>query len=1022
MVVGIFTQIGHSRKYELCVLFAIGVVAMSLVSVEAHNGAVVVAAPTSGVVVDGDLSDWSQSAPGAPAEASNPWHTASPTSGFRSIAHTPQRVQLVEYGAPPVDAADFSATLQTAYDPERQILYVAIQTSDQSVWVDTTAKSTWNSQDGCDIYLALHDTNATMVRQYAIYGDELALGSGTNVEYAVVLTDSSSSYEWGIDLVKIFGPELQSRSNVTLGFDISVSDYDADGSYSWFSWGPGIRKFQRSDRLGDLLLSRSALVGLAKGRMEWLGDGQPAAGRRLRLHAQSTPSFWVDALSDDTGQWQIQLPVGRYSTDELGIVSSTDTNIDVGDGFAAEHTFVVRETKGHPLGVGEGEIIHAGSGDLPQGWVSFGPEDGLPFSGVDAMAEDHQGRLWLGRNAGGLCYFDGQNFVHFTTQHGLPSDQVYSLAADSVGRIWVGTLHGLLYFDGSDFVVFTTEDGLIDDHVSALMVARDSTIWIGTTQGVSRYDGRRFTDLKAEDGLTSGEVLTLMEDRRGRVWIGSLLGLAYYDGSGVQHVGGDLDRTSTIALVETDEGQILASTSKGLYAEKNGRFEKTKFTEMMPKSGTSSMTIDSLGSVWVASGSEIYKISTNGAIDVVEGAYELGIRQLLAGKQGYLWAGTVQGLWRWDSETVVPYQEGWLANQDGSKSRHFSQPGVSLGDVLIPRSDGGVWIGADNNLASIDRELRFNEELLLDSTQTINTLLEDRNGTLWIGMSANTPGEKLFSFRDGHLDSLDLGKIEFGINAMHEDSEGSLWIGTQNGLWRMRGDILDHFTVSEGLSSNYIRSIASDPKGKVWIVTVGGVCLYVDGEIRQWKLNTRERIEKMGSRGSFEAVFVDRDERTWFGINGGILVFEPGDFSGTNFSDSAVRIDVNTPNMFTQDDRGILLIGGNRGITLYDGNLYQTIGHRDGLDPPVFDLVPIGNQLVVLTGKGFLSSRAMEKSRASKSKKFSANGPTTMTTLPWKYEHLNSMVSSAFDCRLLTSSIVDPASKHARMHWPSSID
>ena len=50
MVVGIFTQMGHSRKYELYVLFAICVVAMSLVSVEAHNGAVAVAAPTSGIV------------------------------------------------------------------------------------------------------------------------------------------------------------------------------------------------------------------------------------------------------------------------------------------------------------------------------------------------------------------------------------------------------------------------------------------------------------------------------------------------------------------------------------------------------------------------------------------------------------------------------------------------------------------------------------------------------------------------------------------------------------------------------------------------------------------------------------------------------------------------------------------------------------------------------------------------------------------------------------------------------------
>ncbi|MDP6699924.1 MAG: two-component regulator propeller domain-containing protein, partial [Candidatus Latescibacteria bacterium] len=478
----------------------------SISPLAAHNGAVAVAVPTSSIVVDGDLSDWSPGASAAPIAASNQWSAPAPTSGFRSIAHTPQRLQHVEYGASPVDAADFSATLQIAYDSEHQILYVAIKTSDQSVWIDTTAQSTWNNQDGCDIYLALHDTAATMVRQYSIYGDELALGSGTDVEYAVALTDSGSSYEWSLDLAKVFGAELQSGSNIALGFDISVSDYDADGSYSWFSWGPGIRKFQRSDRLGDLLLSRSESVGTSRGRVIWSADGQPAAGRRLRLRSQSAPPFWVDAITDDAGRWLVQLPKGRYRIDEASVAGSGAMSIDVGYGLGTERTVALSEVRGHSLGAITGRIIPAGSGDMMRGWVSFGLEDGLPLEGIDAMAEDHQGRLWLGSRAGGLGYFDGQNFVLFTTEDGLPSDQVHALATDAKGRVWIGTLQGLLYYDGTDFVVFTTRDGLVDDHVSALLVARDSTIWIGTTQGISRYDGRRFARLKSSDGLTGGEI------------------------------------------------------------------------------------------------------------------------------------------------------------------------------------------------------------------------------------------------------------------------------------------------------------------------------------------------------------------------------------------------------------------------------------------------------------------------------------------------------------------------------------
>ena len=953
-------------------LLAMSIVAGSLTSVEAHNGAVAVAAPASGIVVDGDLSDWLPNTAPIPAEALRSGNSRLSTTRYGSIFNTSQRVENIEYGESPVDAADFSATMLTAYDAESYALYVAIQTSDQSVWIDTTAQSTWNNQDGCELYLALHDTTARVVRQYSIYGDELALGSGTDVEYAVSLSDSGTSYEWRIDLSKVFGTEFETQSNVTLGFDISVSDYDADGSYSWLSWGPGIRKFQRSDRLGDLLLSRSHAIGLARGRLTWSIDGQPAAGRRIRLHAHSKPSFWVDVHSDDAGQWQIPLPVGRYYADESSVVDSNETTIDVVDGPGTKHLFVLREAIGQPLGIKAGEVIRAGGGDLTPDWVSFSPEDGLPFPRVDAMAEDHNGRLWLGSRVGGLCYFDGQNFVQFTTAHGLPNDQVYSLATDFAGRVWIGTRKGLLYYDGSDFVAFTTRDGLVDDHISALTVARDSTIWIGTTQGVSLYDGRRFIDLKSENGLTSGEVLTLMEDSQDRMWIGSFLGLAYYDGSDVQSASDGLNQTTVFGLVETEDGQVLASTSKGLFAEKNGRFEKINFAGMTPTAATGPIMIDHAGLIWVVRADEIYRSNSTGDFDVVRGGSNRYIRVLLKGRHGYLWAGTEQGLWRWHSEMIAPYRQGWLKTKNGSKSWYSagSRETVSdlepLADILIPRSDDGVWIAADNKVASVDSKLRFTEEVTLDTTRIITNLLEDSNGTLWIGVSANTAGERVFSYRGGQLDSLQLGESVSRVTALHEDIQGTLWIGTQSALWRVRGDTLDRFTVSEGLNSNFIQSIGSDPRGWVWISTKGGICLYRRGVIHQWKLDVPGEFQRLVSIGYCTIIHVDQNGRTWFGFDDGMFVLQSNAFDGANFLEtvveakldaSVIRMDVNAPNAFTQDERGRLLAGGRLGITVYDTTLSQTIGYRDGLIPPVFDIAPIGDQLAVLSPKGLLIFR-----------------------------------------------------------------
>ena len=181
---------------------------------------------------------------------------------------------------------------------------------------------------------------------------------------------------------------------------------------------------------------------------------------------------------------------------------------------------------------------------------------------------------------------------------------------------------------------------------------------------------------------------------------------------------------------------------------------------------------------------------------------------------------------------IAPYRQGWLKTKNGSKSWYSagSRETVSdlepLADILIPRSDDGVWIAADNKVASVDSKLRFTEEVTLDTTRIITNLLEDSNGTLWIGASANTAGERVFSYRGGQLDSLQLGESVSRVTALHEDIQGTLWIGTQSALWRVRGDTLDRFTVSEGLNSNFIQSIGSDPRGWVWISTKGGICLY----------------------------------------------------------------------------------------------------------------------------------------------------------------------------------------------------
>lgn len=64
-------------------------------------------------------------------------------------------------------------------------------------------------------------------------------------------------------------------------------------------------------------------------------------------------------------------------------------------------------------------------------------------------------------------------------------------------------------------------------------------------------------------------------------------------------------------------------------------------------------------------------------------------------------------------------------------------------------------------------------------------------------------------------------------------STGDLYIGTRVGLYRQRGDQLDHFYREEDLYSGDIRALAQDASGDIWIGALGGIDVYSGGVYRK---------------------------------------------------------------------------------------------------------------------------------------------------------------------------------------------
>ena len=119
---------------------------------------------------------------------------------------------------------------------------------------------------------------------------------------------------------------------------------------------------------------------------------------------------------------------------------------------------------------------------------------------------------------------------------------------------------------------------------------------------------------------------------------------------------------------------------------------------------------------------------------------------------------------------------------------------------------------------------------------TINCILQDREGYLWVGTYSGLIRYDGYSTTVYHS-SRGTGKIKSNkITMLYEDANGKLWIGTHMGglfQYNRNDDTFKHYahdpSNNESLSSNNICDIQEDGQGNLWVATEYGLNVF-DGE------------------------------------------------------------------------------------------------------------------------------------------------------------------------------------------------
>ena len=196
---------------------------------------------------------------------------------------------------------------------------------------------------------------------------------------------------------------------------------------------------------------------------------------------------------------------------------------------------------------------------------------------IHAVAQDIEGRIWVGRDYDGIDVLDKETgkvtslVAHDDNGRSLPHNTIYDLYADRDGIMWVGTYKkGVSYYSESIFKFNMYEWG----DITCIEQADENRLWLGTNDhGIllwNRSTGKAEPFWRDAEGQLPNPVVSMLKSKDGKLWVGTFNGGLYcMDGSRVRSykegVGNTLASNNVWALVEDDKGRIwIASLGGGL--------------------------------------------------------------------------------------------------------------------------------------------------------------------------------------------------------------------------------------------------------------------------------------------------------------------------------------------------------------------------------------------------------------------------------------------------------------------------
>ncbi len=509
--------------------------------------------------------------------------------------------------------------------------------------------------------------------------------------------------------------------------------------------------------------------------------------------------------------------------------------------------------------------------------------------------------------------------------------------------------------------VWQTEDGLPQNSVTCLLQSRQGYLWFGTYAGLTRFDGATFTVYDSErfPGLADNRITALCEDEQGNLWIGHETGsITRFGQNGMETIElpDRAQRSEILGMAASSAGSVWVLNRGGWLVQLPQETVIEPPAVAGPMANSHGIVAENDGSVWCLRRGRLEQILADGpTLWKAPGAASPVAAQAITPA----WAG---GIWiSIEGRVRRMHRDAW---QEDPPEQPWADKAIANLEEL---ADGGILVGTrESGLYLCDAAGRVRHFSTTNglSQSWVRSMLQDREGTLWVGLGNGG----LNAIRSVHFEGVNPpdhwgGRSVLSVTAAQD---GGVWVGTEGaGLYRWRDEAWSHYAEPQGLLNRYVWSVAETRKGELLVGTwSGGLFVWDQGGLRvapgtegmtrpvtalmpgtgneMW-IGTRDGVGRYeaghltwlsppaGTRlAEVRCLARGPDDSLWIGMNGlGLARYRPGEFQ---LFDEADGLGSDFISCLHFDARGDLWIGtAGGGLARYKEGRFSRIGSRQGL-------------------------------------------------------------------------------------------